>query len=1681
MPAFRNKHGGAGKVLRATMATALAAGLLPATALGGTQKAYADEGDGTRNAPLSEYIEQNLDERKAPVETEGGLIGFLRDLVDPGHSSLGQTDKALIVKSTMADASAVGEGDGFDNVYASEDSIAKSILGQFESVAPVYDPGNGSEYYVAFADTVGMSGTGKVIDWQAAEFNILGQLIDDVVYDTETGIVYIPKSLYSEDEQRIVQLQLLCAYDFASPKSSVDVRIVNNNPDVTAVAAAKSVEVDAMDVTMDIPIATPETAGAVDGADIEVYVNGNESPMDPEGGDAISYDTTTGILTVACSASTVASLDIKINPRSWLAPERAYAVTADSMRAMKGMDGQEAVLTNLDPDKVSVGQAFTYTGFIQYFSADTTERRRQVLTTLWDSLYVGDIQEKLIDGAGGVIDSIWSPKDEGYDAVLGDSGHGGYDLVNTFDWPNAQRAYGQYDEDGDPEYSGNNIINGVDWTGFPKTNDSYYRGWQGVAMCAHVGQNGWVEKVDNGDSSDYIGGITMRVLHKADDYLVLGFVLPTINTQTGAAVYKIKYAAKGDIEIQKGSANTSLTANNSCYTFEGIKYGVYADSACTSLAATLTLDASGYAKAEGLKRGTYYVKEISTNGSYALSDEVQTVEINSNATTTVSTTDAPLNDPDGLIVRKYDADSGQFLPSGDAKLALAEYTFEYVGGYAYSTEQFDQLKTSGTIKRTWVMRTNDNGFTDIRYGDDAFSFDGLTTYYKASGDEFFRDSDGLITLPLGTVRIHETKAPEGYNLSDRTYLVRIVPDPANPGWTKFEGDSELIQDGNTATDATKAAEQVARGGVTIYKRDAETKQDVPQPGTDWDGVAFEIVNRSAAEVTYDGVTIPVGGVVTTIKTSASNGVASTGNDKLQYGTYGIREVATSDAYIMPDTNERTFEIREQGQMIVLDGDDAVYNQVKRGDFEFVKITERNPERLAGVPFLVTNKASGEAHVIVTDANGQAKTSSEWNSHEEKTNANDAAVDANGDGIYTDDEKAAVDESKLDAYAGIWFGHDAEGNMAAGPNDALAALPYGDYTVEELRVNANHLYELVSFDVSVRRNNVSLDLGTITDVRPDVKIPWIGTSARDGADGDRILVADPEAIVVDRVEYANLDAGELYRMVSVLMDKGTGEPVHHADGSPVTAEKTFVAEDVRGYVEMTLGFDATTVEGDVVVFETLYKDGQDEPAAKHEDIDDYYQTVKVYEPKIGTTLTDSVDGDKKIVADETVKLVDTVSFANMPVGKETVIEGTLMVKTTNGEGSELTPLMKPVLDESGNQLMAEDGTPLTEPVTGTVTFTPESESGTIDVVFEFPGSIIEDGMVLVAYEHAWRAGVEVASHEDPDDPSQTVVVAGPEIGTLASDGADGDKELEAIEDAVINDSVAYENLVAGKEHMLIATVMKSDGNGNATPLTDEAGNVYTVEHKFKPEASDGVEVVSITVDTSNLAGADLVMYEQLSLDGKIIATHEDPTDEGQTVHVTEPKIGTTATDKSDGDHKIIAGHDAVIVDEVSYTGLIPGKEYVIKGVLMDKETGKPLIAGDTEVRAEKRFTPNKSAGTVSIEFAFDAAALGGKTVVAFEDLYKDGKLVATHSDINDAAQTVEIVTPLAETGNPGTPAKAGAYAKTGVDAMPLIAVGLLLVAAGVGLYSAMRIRKASLLKKESVEAQKDETDKENNQD
>ncbi|MGF0040708.1 VaFE repeat-containing surface-anchored protein, partial [Peptoniphilaceae bacterium SGI.131] len=129
----------------------------------------------------------------------------------------------------------------------------------------------------------------------------------------------------------------------------------------------------------------------------------------------------------------------------------------------------------------------------------------------------------------------------------------------------------------------------------------------------------------------------------------------------------------------------------------------------------------------------------------------------------------------------------------------------------------------------------------------------------------------------------------------------------------------------------------------------------------------------------------------------------------------------------------------------------------------------------------------------------------------------------------------------------------------------------------------------------------------------------------------------------------------------------------------------------------------------------------------------------------------------------------------------------------------------------------------------------------------------------------------------------------------------------------------------------------------------------------------------------------------------------------------PSMKTSASNKEDGSKKLFNNTRVTVFDKVSYTNLIPGKEYTVKGKLMDKATNSPLLVDEKEVTAEKKFIAEAKEGFVEVEFIFNASELKGKKLVVFEDLLDKKGLLLSHADINDIDQTV-IVNENPKTGD-----------------------------------------------------------------
>ena len=198
------------------------------------------------------------------------------------------------------------------------------------------------------------------------------------------------------------------------------------------------------------------------------------------------------------------------------------------------------------------------------------------------------------------------------------------------------------------------------------------------------------------------------------------------------------------------------------------------------------------------------------------------------------------------------------------------------------------------------------------------------------------------------------------------------------------------------------------------------------------------------------------------------------------------------------------------------------------------------------------------------------------------------------------------------------------------------------------------------------------------------------------------------------------------------------------------------------------------------------------------------------------------------------------------------------------------------------------------------------------------------------------------------------------------------------------------------------VTRLEDNYSAEYVTNAAGEILT-------------ETLPIYADKD---GATKYQYKVEELDTKETFGYQLPDpqivelSEGEIASVSfhnKPiEIGTKAT--VEGEKEVDPLDKVTLTDTVSYTGLVPGKEYKVTGVLMDKETGEKLLVDSKEITAETVFVPETKNGSVDVTFIFDATGLHGKEIVVFEDLYRENVLLATHADINDEGQTVKIKNP-----------------------------------------------------------------------
>ena len=575
-------------------------------------------------------------------------------------------------------------------------------------------------------------------------------------------------------------------------------------------------------------------------------------------------------------------------------------------------------------------------------------------------------------------------------------------------------------------------------------------------------------------------------------------------------------------------------------------------------------------------------------------------------------------------------------------------------------------------------------------------------------------------------------------------------------------------------------------------------------------------------------------------------------------------------------------------------------------------------------------------------------------------------------------------------------------------------------------------DIVVFESLVRSGTELASHADIDDKNQTVTVthPEIGTTAVDGADGDKNVITDDTTEVIDTVEYTGLIPGKEYTLKGTLHVKVTDEegkvtekPLE-VDGKPVTAETTFTPEKADGKVDVVFHFNSLTIPHDteIVAFESLEKNGVE--IAAHADIKDKAQTVTVKHPFITTSALDGIDGDKNIVTDDETVIVDTVKYSGLIPGKEYTLKGSMQVKKS---------------DEDGN-LTAEPLEVDGEPVTAETTFTPETASGEVEVTFTFDSRAIADKTDIVVFESLERTGVEIASHADIEDGKQTTTVTRPQIGTTALDGHDGDKNVVTDGKTTVIDTVEYKNVIPGKTYTLKGSlhVKVTDEEGNVTEKALEVdGKPVTAETTFTPEKADGKVEVTFTFDSTGIPqDTEMVAFESLEKNGVELVAHADIEDGKQTTTAHVTGISTTATDGLDGDKNVIADAETTITDEVAYENALTGTGYTMTGILMDAETGLPILTGE----GSEQYTETDVAAFM--QQLLDVLGLSAQDedegiadIVVSDEVSKDGSVKKSQTVRVHADGTFEVIDTTYETDEDGlTSATVDASGKVGYDAL-----------------------------------------------
>lgn len=804
-----------------------------------------------------------------------------------------------------------------------------------------------------------------------------------------------------------------------------------------------------------------------------------------------------------------------------------------------------------------------------------------------------------------------------------------------------------------------------------------------------------------------------------------------------------------EIIIKKSSGQAAITKDNPNYSLKGATYNIYTEKG--TIAYYFTDSNGSLSKAENLitdedgklsvlynsKKtanihvlpGIYYVKEVKASPGYQLDtcsnpeEKGHYVDVRTKVSASVTCKEPPVSNPVNVKIYKKELEPGTQTDQHDLSGAVFKVCY-----YNKIYRRFSDIKNTPT--RTWYLETKKNSAGNYVAVLDTYH---LSSQFKNSG--FYKDAQGKITLPLGTITISEIKPPANFhnvNFHGRFYDgVNHIYDVVNTRQGTFYGTIRQDNRGNACLYVGNSGQPSV--DTPVYSNLSLTYSDRIIPTIKTNAFITETGSNLASSVQavdcYDLISIKgllKGKTYTVISQLVNRKTGETvkdskGNDCVHSSTFTANNTEETHKVFVGNISGKEFA----GQQLVIQESIKWDNTIIATENDL-----NNTDQTIYFPIIHTK--------AVTDDNSSYASStgivSLTDTISYKGLLPDKTYTIKGSIMYLDEKNQPM------------LLKDSNGNpcvaektfipkKADGTVDIVFSIDTQKYPVQGLKTV---IFEEIYYNDFLLASHKDMNDANQTIYFPDIKTTLIC----DETNSSNMILGDV-AHLTDSITYKNLAVGEEYTVKGVLVNKKTGDYIKDANGNIVTGETTFIPDNNQGTVAVNYIFNVkgtdlanqNETKKEIVCYENIYRTKDNRHIVNHENIDDTNQTVCI--PGIKTTAWEKVSHTDTADALKDVTIVDTIAYSGLIKGETYEIKGQLMIKDT--QSSETTPV--PLFINN-------------KPVTNQISFTADSEMGEINIEYRFDASSLK-GKDIVVFEDIYYNDYKIASHRDINCQEQTI--------------------------------------------------------------------------------------------------------------------------------------------------------------------------------------------------------------------------------------------------------------------------------------------------------------------------------------